>query len=137
MSIFFFKQRTAYEMRISDLSSDVCSSDLIDGRCGYADGFGSGPSEDGRQYRLPKCGWSFLAGAHPLMEGIGADFSAPRSAVAAGPVGTGPCRITAPASRVTLRRKAEREAGNLNHIVQIRSEERRVGKECGSTCRIW
>src|SRR3546814_18947891 len=27
---FFFKQKTAYEMRISDWSSDVCSSDLID-----------------------------------------------------------------------------------------------------------
>src|SRR3546814_1749882 len=30
---FFFKQKTAYEMRISDWSSDVCSSDL----CGSAD----------------------------------------------------------------------------------------------------
>src|SRR3546814_1499364 len=28
---FFFKQRTAYEMRISDWSSDVCSSDLKGG----------------------------------------------------------------------------------------------------------
>src|SRR3546814_8510443 len=28
-SIFFFKQKTAYEMRISDWSSDVCSSDLL------------------------------------------------------------------------------------------------------------
>src|SRR3546814_12912526 len=27
---FFFKQKTAYEMRISDWSSDVCSSDLCD-----------------------------------------------------------------------------------------------------------
>src|SRR3546814_5434913 len=26
---FFFKQKTAYEMRISDWSSDVCSSDLM------------------------------------------------------------------------------------------------------------
>src|SRR3546814_8613218 len=32
VSFFFFKQKTAYEMRISDWSSDVCSSDLaIDG----------------------------------------------------------------------------------------------------------
>src|SRR3546814_2301177 len=30
--IFFFKQKTAYEMRISDWSSDVCSSDL----CGFS-----------------------------------------------------------------------------------------------------
>src|SRR3546814_9781816 len=27
--LFFFKQKTAYEMRISDWSSDVCSSDLV------------------------------------------------------------------------------------------------------------
>src|SRR3546814_6083797 len=31
MVIFFFKQKTAYEMRISDWSSDVCSSDLNTG----------------------------------------------------------------------------------------------------------
>src|SRR3546814_2996328 len=32
---FFFKQKTAYEMRISDWSSDVCSSDLVrDGKAG-------------------------------------------------------------------------------------------------------
>src|SRR3546814_15735429 len=30
-SFFFFKQKTAYEMRISDWSSDVCSSDLRSG----------------------------------------------------------------------------------------------------------
>src|SRR3546814_19703599 len=29
MFFFFFKQKTAYEMRISDWSSDVCSSDLV------------------------------------------------------------------------------------------------------------
>src|SRR3546814_5454401 len=29
MLVFFFKQKTAYEMRISDWSSDVCSSDLF------------------------------------------------------------------------------------------------------------
>src|SRR3546814_20638034 len=27
--VFFFKEKTAYEMRISDWSSDVCSSDLL------------------------------------------------------------------------------------------------------------
>src|SRR3546814_17631155 len=30
--VFFFKQKTAYEMRISDWSSDVCSSDLLAGK---------------------------------------------------------------------------------------------------------
>src|SRR3546814_5643735 len=32
--VFFFKQKTAYEMRISDWSSDVCSSDLDAVCCG-------------------------------------------------------------------------------------------------------
>src|SRR3546814_4015187 len=31
LCFFFFKQKTAYEMRISDWSSDVCSSDLKNG----------------------------------------------------------------------------------------------------------
>src|SRR3546814_13942578 len=31
-AIFFFKQKTAYELRISDWSSDVCSSDLHPGQ---------------------------------------------------------------------------------------------------------
>src|SRR3546814_6073648 len=31
--MFFCKQKTAYELRISDLSSDVCSSDLPDACC--------------------------------------------------------------------------------------------------------
>src|SRR3546814_3724286 len=37
---FVFKQKTAYEMRISDWSSDVCSSDLLDRnrtQCIFAD----------------------------------------------------------------------------------------------------
>src|SRR3546814_6809953 len=35
--IFFFKQKTAYEMRISDWSSDVCSSDLDAYKAAYAE----------------------------------------------------------------------------------------------------
>src|SRR3546814_3499040 len=38
MSFFFFKQKTAYEMRISDWSSDVCSSDLAQ-RAASSDGY--------------------------------------------------------------------------------------------------
>src|SRR3546814_1951679 len=34
--VFFFKQKTAYEMRISDWSSDVCSSDLPGGAAAAA-----------------------------------------------------------------------------------------------------
>src|SRR3546814_14513652 len=36
-NFFFFKQKTAYEMRISDWSSDVCSSDLNCSRHGRDD----------------------------------------------------------------------------------------------------
>src|SRR3546814_3063345 len=85
---FFFKQKTAYEMRISDWSSDVCSSDLP---CEC--------SELGR-YRID-------------------------------------------------RRRAERDLWTNTRVDEVqlaskrrdrmsrwmRSEERRVGKECVSTCR--
>src|SRR3546814_10824196 len=43
MMFFFFKQKTAYEMRISDWSSDVCSSDLP-----------TGPGKD--THRRSECG---------------------------------------------------------------------------------
>src|SRR3546814_17065791 len=36
VGFFFFKQKTAYEMRISDWSSDVCSSDLVSSKMGDA-----------------------------------------------------------------------------------------------------
>src|SRR3546814_5620524 len=39
-SLFLFKQKTAYEMRISDWSSDVCSSDLAGGLLTAASGMG-------------------------------------------------------------------------------------------------
>src|SRR3546814_3685128 len=42
---FFFKQKTAYEMRISDWSSDVCSSDLF-------------PQDDVARYSAP---WAVIA----------------------------------------------------------------------------
>src|SRR3546814_1913247 len=43
---FFFKQKTAYEMRISDWSSDVCSSDLKDGSILPATTLGRDDAED-------------------------------------------------------------------------------------------
>src|SRR3546814_15310909 len=53
--ILFFKQNTSYEMRISDWSSDVCSSDLVPPPISIA----SAPEEQGP--------WSRRAG-HPLAD---------------------------------------------------------------------
>src|SRR3546814_1385305 len=59
---FFFKQKTAYEMRISDWSSDVCSSDLQDGSgqsCSPGDGRGGNPTPESRRRRTRnRCGSS-------------------------------------------------------------------------------
>src|SRR3546814_7839756 len=56
---FFFKQKPAYEMRISDWSSDVCSSDLIE--------YAAHPQfeVDGRNiiYTLPVAPWEAALGA--------------------------------------------------------------------------
>src|SRR3546814_5997789 len=54
MFFFFFKQKTAYEMRISDWSSDVCSSDLLtvaDG--GEAGGIGAQRNQMVAHYICP------------------------------------------------------------------------------------
>src|SRR3546814_3525476 len=51
---FFFKQKTAYEMRISDWSSDVCSSDLLcAGPSDQARDLQPHPGEDRRQRHPP------------------------------------------------------------------------------------
>src|SRR3546814_8895989 len=89
---FFFKQKTAYEMRISDWSSDVCSSDLPGNAARV-----TANALSGRQVHSPH-----------LPEGI-ADL-AQRDPV--------------------LHRRDQ-----WRHQVLCRSEERRVGKECVSTCR--
>src|SRR3546814_4120017 len=87
---FFFKQKTAYEMRISDWSSDVCSSDLL---------------------VLPLL--TFYADVMGLLGG-------------------------AVMATVVLDISFFQFARQLNDAVTpwtFRSEERRVGKECVSTCR--
>src|SRR3546814_3734715 len=93
---FFCKQKTAYEMRISDWSSDVCSSDLVLRR---ADASG-----------IDATTLLLISASRP------ASRSDPRSAQR---------------SNLWCRSPQRQEldaAGN-------RSEERRVGKECVSTCR--
>src|SRR3546814_10478014 len=44
VAFFFFKQKTAYEMRISDWSSDVCSSDLRGVACDCASNAARSPA---------------------------------------------------------------------------------------------
>src|SRR3546814_2706398 len=79
---FFFKQKTAYEMRISDWSSDVCSSDLI--------GVSAYGLYDVRELDV----W-----------------------------------------RILRDRDEGRPVVRIRELSDDRSEERRVGKECVSTCR--
>src|SRR3546814_3218513 len=84
---FFFKQKTAYEMRISDWSSDVCSSDLIRS-----------------QWHLP----------HILRTAVDSQQCQPQLCYQLWYRCLHMC---------------------LGKCLNRRSEERRVGKECVSTCR--
>src|SRR3546814_5329603 len=89
--IFFFKQKTAYEMRISDWSSDVCSSDLLrqhqrvhlardieeHGR------FGIEP--DQRLHPIPRIGDDPGGAGRDGADVLGADTAVQRSPVEIGP----------------------------------------------------
>src|SRR3546814_3776866 len=57
--MFFFNQKTAYEMRISDWSSDVCSSELAVLLCGTATGDDGGAlaMDFLEQHKIPLGGW--------------------------------------------------------------------------------
>src|SRR3546814_11799480 len=72
MFFFFFKQKTAYEVRISDWSSDVCSSDLTDpsGTTSSLSPWTMRPSEGQGARKLKSC---MLAGGatetKPLISG--------------------------------------------------------------------
>src|SRR3546814_9090793 len=69
MSVFFFKQKTAYEMRISDWSSDVCSSDLAAaGRSHQHQQFAVGDGETGAGHRDVAVGVDF---AHSIELNLG------------------------------------------------------------------
>src|SRR3546814_5785873 len=90
---FFFKQKTAYEMRISDWSSDVCSSDLT-------------PTRLLNFIVLPAKGQQAQ-----------------------------PSRRWMVTSTWSARRLHRLPKSCCSFAKQWRSEERRVGKECVSTCR--
>src|SRR3546814_9918594 len=110
---FFFKQKTAYELRISDWSSDVCSSDLIRraalGRIARACAVDQAGVEQRRGVDV--------GGAQQRRQPFGAGEDH-------GLLPRGKCRETV------------REAFLQNvRSVGERSEERRVGKECGRTWR--
>src|SRR3546814_13223068 len=102
---FFFKQKTAYEMRISDWSSDVCSSDLArkkrakatSGRWKINLGPSSGlrPVEIHREFMTAAARWTMALKLWSVLSAL--------------------------------------MAIRLHSL--SRSEERRVGKVCVSTCR--
>src|SRR3546814_10574029 len=78
---FFFKQKTAYEMRISDWSSDVCSSDLC---CGTRPRASGRQSEGCGNRDIGLCLYGGSISPNPMA----------RSALWAFlPCGTAPCRL--------------------------------------------
>src|SRR3546814_11472593 len=109
--IFFFKQKTAYEMRISDWSSDVCSSDL---RSRLSETEGAAARRSIR-FTLPG-----------LVRGTGDRRAAARH------------RIFHRAQSARCRGNRENAPFSVRHLREyrtdrLRSEERRVGKECVSS----
>src|SRR3546814_3549215 len=92
--VLFVKQKTAYEMRISDWSSDVCSSDLSKDTAPIAGEAGLGDRRN------------------MIFSGTAATYGRGQAVVVATGMGTA-----------------------MGRIAGMRSEERRVGKACVSTCR--
>src|SRR3546814_1635707 len=112
--VFFFKQKTAYEMRISDWSSDVCSSDL--GRGGIAGGVRVRDRPPSRPRRLlPRLPAQPLGGAGGLRRhraGLlhgGRRERLSRVAMACG-MRTG---------RAALRRRSEEHTSELQSLMRI------------------
>src|SRR3546814_6918215 len=87
--VFFFKQKTAYEMRISDWSSDVCSSDLKR-TCAIAD-----RRDLDRKSGRSKADGPILIWRRLLLSSTGASGVASRDGGALDRVGARPCRIPA------------------------------------------
>src|SRR3546814_10996446 len=119
---FFFKQKTAYEMRISDWSSDVCSSDLKH-KTMFAKSWPIGvPLKLAAQYQISPPsfglrGFSLFSQPRNLSKVIACLVAAPNSQK-----GHSLCRRTLREERCAI---PERQVHALS-----RSEARRVGKVC-------
>src|SRR3546814_19152701 len=120
---FFFKQKTAYEMRISDWSSDVCSSDLL------VQGFGKLTARQAYDFSQR------ATGMHRAMEKSGKPWVAVINGLALG----GGFELALACHYRILVDDPKAVVGlpevNVGLLPGSRSAERRVGKEGVSTCR--
>src|SRR3546814_13524777 len=125
LCFFLFKQKTAYDMRISDWSSDVCSSDLtgsyVLARAGLLDGY--------------RCTihWENLASFcedFPEIEVTSELFEIDRNRFTCS---GGTATIDMMLNVIARQPGPELAASVADQF--MRSEERRVGKECVRTCR--
>src|SRR3546814_11272423 len=120
--MFFFKQKTAYEMRISDWSSDVCSSDLL-----LLPVWNKLPQDDVRVWRIDDAAGTSILGRIVMpaaLEKLETAFGLESS-----------IKLT-PAELIEAARGGDGTLlPGLHGARLVRSEERRVGKEGVSTCR--
>src|SRR3546814_6536295 len=122
MSFFFFKQKTAYEMRISDWSSDVCSSDLLQRwKEIWAEIAAKRQSAEPLTHKE-----SSRRRAQAMVDGLNRHVREEHEA-----------DLAALPPEVRARRTPEEWLATppLEILRLARSEERRVGKEWVSTCR--
>src|SRR3546814_13561831 len=120
-------------MRISDWSSDVCSSDLQPAAVGDQEVGIEDQGTDRDLHRQPPAAWL------PRLLDSFAFIASPKHTHRAGEGGLARRRRLTRALHGCGKRKPACHGCNqpqlLNLIMSIRSEERRVGKECVSTCR--
>src|SRR3546814_17274639 len=116
VAFFFFSQKTAYEMRISDWSSDVCSSDLLR----------RSPYQERK-----------LARRRTITHALAASVLSIATALAGVPTAAAIEPVDDDRHQVVVQVDDARSAPDVVADAggEPRSEERRVGKECVSTCR--
>src|SRR3546814_14017365 len=72
---FFFKQKTAYEMRISDWSSDVCSSDLAPSTMAAATPYPADDDKAGWRDHVEAVNAQLIGAMQPMMAGLPVEIS--------------------------------------------------------------